>query len=81
MTHFQIYHETEFACKYKNPLHKTQYSVYDKNFDMITGKIKYNPYATYPYAMYIPVNLLKNTGNSRGKLKPQETESTRLQEL
>ena len=23
LTRFQIYHETEFACKYKNPLHKT----------------------------------------------------------
>ena len=30
---------------------------------------------------YIPVNLLKNAGNSRGKVKPQDTESTRLQEL
>ena len=26
ITRFQIYHETEFACKYQNSLHKTQYS-------------------------------------------------------
>ena len=30
---------------------------------------------------YIPVNLLKNTGNIGGKLKPQDKDSTRLQEL
>ena len=45
---FQIYHETEFACKYKNTLYKTQYSKilvdYDESFDMTTGKIKYNPH-------------------------------------
>ena len=52
---------------------------------MTTGKVKYNPHAT-PQPLnqgtsYIPVNLLKNAGNSRGKVKPQDTESTRLQEL
>ena len=26
LTRFQIYHETEFACKYQKPLYKTQYS-------------------------------------------------------
>ena len=26
LTRFQIYQETELACKYRNPLHKTQYS-------------------------------------------------------
>ena len=26
LTRFQIYQETEFACKYSNPLYKTQYS-------------------------------------------------------
>ena len=26
LTRFQIYQETEFACKYANPLYKTQYS-------------------------------------------------------
>ena len=29
----------------------------------------------------IPVKLLKNTGNNGGKIKPQEKDSTRLQEL
>ena len=26
LTRFQFYNETEFACKYKNPLYNTQYS-------------------------------------------------------
>ena len=47
LTRFQIYHESEFPCKCKNPLYKTQHSEiiveYDKSFDMTTGKIKYNP--------------------------------------
>ena len=51
LTRFQIYHETEFACKYKNPLHKTQYSEilvkYGEGFGMTTGKLKYNPQATH----------------------------------
>ena len=44
LTSFQIYHETEFACKYQNPIHKTHYSEilveYDEGFDMTTGKLK-----------------------------------------
>ena len=52
---------------------------------MTTGKLKYNPHATHQPlnegTSYIPVNLLKNSGNSCGKVKPQDTESTRLQEL
>ena len=52
---------------------------------MTTGKLKYNPHATHQPLnegkSYIPVNILKNAGNSRGKVKPQDTESTRLQEL
>ena len=47
LTRFQIYHETEFECKYSNPLYKTQYSEilvkYEKGFDMTTGKIKFEP--------------------------------------
>ena len=47
LTRFQIYHETEFACNYSNPLYKTQYSEilveYEKGFDMTTGKIKFDP--------------------------------------
>ena len=42
LTRFQIYQETEIACKYRNPLHKTQYSEilveYEKGFNMTTGK-------------------------------------------
>ena len=47
--------------------------------------MKYDPYATHQPieegTSYIPVNLLKNTGNPGGKVKSQDTESTRLQEL
>ena len=35
LTHFQIYPETELACKYNKPLYKTQYSenlVQSENF-------------------------------------------------
>ena len=50
LTRFQIYQETKFACKYTKPLYKTQYSEifveYDKGFDMTTGKVKFDPYAT-----------------------------------
>ena len=89
LTRFQIIHETEFAFKYKNPLYKTQYSEklveYDKGFDMTTGKIKFDPYATHHLknedTSYIPVNLRKNTGNPRGRLEPYDSESTCLQEL
>ena len=89
LTRFQIYHETEFACIYKNPLYKTQYSEilveYDKGFDMTIGKIKIDPYATlHPInegTSYIPVNLLKSAGNPGGRLEPYDSKSTRLQEL
>ena len=89
LTRFKIFHETEFACKYKNPLYKTQYSKiyveYDEGFDMTTGKIKFDPYATHHLinedTSYIPVNLRKNTGNPGGRLEPYDSESTRLQEL
>ena len=52
---------------------------------MKIGKTKYNPYATHQpineETSYIPENLLKNAGNSCEKVKPQDTESTRLYEL
>ena len=52
---------------------------------MNTGKIKQDPYATHQPinegSLYTPVNLLRNAGNIRGKVKPQDTESTGLQEL
>ena len=89
LTRFQINQETEFACKYRNPLYKTQYSEilveYEKRFDMITGKIKFDPYATSHIinegTSYIPVNFQKSTGQPGGKLKPYDNKSTRLQEL
>ena len=67
LTRFQIYHETEFACKYANPLYKTQYSEilveYYQGFGMTTGKIKVNPHATAIYKNdgkpYTPVNFRK----------------------
>ena len=52
---------------------------------MTTGKINYDPYAAHhpinEDTSYIPVNLLKNAGNPGEKLKPYDSESTRLQEL
>ena len=89
LTRFQIYQETEIACKYRNPLFKTQYSEifveYEKGFDMTTGKIKFDPYATsHPInegTSYIPVHFQKSTGQPGGKLKPHDSKSTRLQEL
>ena len=89
LTRFQIFHETEFACKYKNPLYKTQYSKilveYDEGFDMTTGKTKFDPYATHHLinedTSYILVKFRTNTGNPGGRLEPYDSESTRLQEL
>ena len=89
LTRFQVYHETEFACKYSNPLYKTQYSEilveYENVFDMTTGKIKFDPYATiHPLnegTSYVPVNFYKSKGHPGGKLKPYNSKSTRLQEL
>ena len=89
LTRFQIYQETKIACKYRNPLYKTQYSEilieYEKSFDMTTGTIKSNPYATghplHEGTSYIPVEFEKSNGQPAGKLKPQDTRSTRLQEL
>ena len=65
LTRFQIYHETEFACKYQIPLHKTQYSKllveYDEGFDKTTGM---HPHITHHLlnkgTSYIPVNLQKH---------------------
>ena len=86
LTRFQVYQETS---KYRNPLYKTQYSEvlveYEKGFDMTTGKIKFDPYATsHPVneaSSYVPVNFHKSKGQPGGKLKPYDSKSTRLQEL
>ena len=67
----------------------TQYSEilveYEKGFDMTTGKIKFDLYATsHPInegTSYLPVNFQKSTGQPGGKLKPHDSKSTRLQEL
>ena len=52
---------------------------------MNTGKLIINPHATHYSTSdensYIPVQLLKNTGNTGGKIKPQDKDSTCLQEL
>ena len=89
LTRFQIYHETEFACKYTTPLHKTQYSEilveYEQGFDMTTGKVKVNPHATakfkYDGKPYTPVDFQKSRNQPGGRLRPIDTDSTRLQEL
>ena len=86
LTRFQIYQETEIACKYRNPLYKTQYSEilveYEKGFDMTTGKIKFDPYAPgHPLnegTSYIPVIFQKSTSQPGGKLKPYDSRSTRF---
>ena len=88
MTRLQIYQETELDCKYTKPLYKTQYSEilveYGQGFDMTTGKLIIQPMATHRSTTdknsYIPVNLRKNTGSIDGKLKLQDTDSTRLKE-
>ena len=82
LTRFQVYHETEFACKYSNPLYKTQYSEIlvecEKGFDMTTGKLKLDPYATsHPInegTSYVPVNFYKSKFQPGGKLKPYDSQ-------
>ena len=89
LTRFQIYPETELACKYTTPLFKTQYSEildeYEDGFDVKTGKLIIHPMAKSHSSTdensYVPVKFQKNTGRIGGKLKPQDTDSTRLQEL
>ena len=60
---FQIYPETELACKYNKPFYKTQYSEvlveYEQSFDMTTGKLITIPHATHDTTSdensYIPI--------------------------
>ena len=51
LTRFQLYPETEFACKYKNPQYKTQYLKmlveYEDGFGMNTGKIIQHQMSTH----------------------------------
>ena len=89
LTRFQIYPETELACKYNKPIYKTQYSEslveYEYGFDMNTGNLIVHPMATTrsftDENSYVSVKIQKNAGQIAGKLKPQDTESTQLQEL
>ena len=50
LTRFQVYPETELACKYNKPIYKTQYSEirveYENGFDMNTGHLIVKPMAT-----------------------------------
>ena len=67
LTLFQIYPETELACKYTKPLYKTQYSEslveYEQGFDTNTENLVLYPMATSHSTSdkisYIRVNLLK----------------------
>ena len=90
MTRFQICPETELACKYNTPLYKTQNSEilvqYVKDFNMNTEKLIVIQHPTHHNSIrdensYIPIRLLKKTGRTVGKLKPQDKSSTRLREL
>ena len=89
LTRFQIYPETEFVSKYNKPLYKTQYSEilveYEDDFAMKTGKLIIHEMATSRLTtdenLYVPVKFQKNTGRIGGKLKQQDKDITRLQEL
>ena len=85
-TRFQIYPE---GCKYNKPICKTKYSEilvkYENGFDMNTGNLIVRPIATSHSITdensYVSVKFQKNAGRIGGKLKPQDTVSTPLQEL
>ena len=89
LTHFQIYPEKELASKYTKPLYKTQYSEvlvkYEEGLYMNTRKLNIHSMATFHSAtdenLYVPVKFLRNTGRIGGKLKPQDKDSTPLQEF
>ena len=89
LTRFQIYPETELTCKYKTPIYKTQYSEilveYEDGFNMNTGHLIVDPMASSHSPTdgnpYVSVKFQKNIGRIGRKLKPQDADSTRLQEL
>ena len=60
LTRFQIYPETELACKYKKPIYKTQYSEilveYEHGFDMNTGHLIVDP--INPHLIHLPTETL-----------------------
>ena len=59
--------------------------LFGNNFDMNTGKLIRHQMATSHSTRdensNVPVKFQKNTGRIGGKLRPQDTDSTRLQEL
>ena len=77
LTRFQIYPETEIACKYNKPIYKIQYSEilveHENGFDMNTGNLIVHPVATSrsftDENSYVSVNFQKNAGRVGGKLK------------
>ena len=89
LTRFEIYSEAELACKYSKPLYKTQYSEilveYENVFDLnIVNLIVHQMATSHSFTdenSYVSVKFQKNTGRIGGKVKPQDTEKTRLQEL
>ena len=84
-----MYPETKLACKNNKSLYKTQDSEtlveYENGFDTNTGRLIIHQVATsHSYTdenSYVSVKFQKNAGRTGGKLKPQDTESRRLQEL
>ena len=82
LTHFQLYPETDLACKYNKPLYKTQFSEilveYENDFDMKTGNLIKHQIATHhsftDENSYVSVKIQKNAGRTGGKLKPQDRE-------
>ena len=87
LTRFQIYPETELACEYNKPIYKTKYSEilveYENGFDMNTGNLIVHPMATSHSLTdgnpYVSVKFQKNIGRIGGNIKPQDADSTRLQ--
>ena len=87
LTRFQIYPETELACKYNKPIYKTQYSEihveYENGFDMNTGHLIVNTMATSHSITdenpYVSVNFQKNTGEKhRSRWKNKITQRNSL---
>ena len=77
VTRFQIFPETEVACKNNTPLYETQFS------ENLVGYKKSSTPLPNPSdeSSYIPVTFVNCTGNHGGKLRPQDEGSTRLREL
>ena len=77
LTRFQVYPETELACKYTKPLYKTKYSEilveYEEGFDMKTGRLIIHPtttsHSTTDEISIVPVKFQMNRGKFRWKIK------------